>query len=70
MYENPTADTKPPESTITQSTRVQNQEVPQTEEANPVAEVQEVVSAKDDPNRIAYWQSQTDKAKNEAAILA
>jgi hypothetical protein len=70
MYENPTADTKPPEPTITQSTRVQNQEVPQTEEANPVAEVQEDVSAKDDPNRIAYWQSQTDKAKNDAAILA
>ena len=70
MYENPTADTIQPEPTITQTTRVQNQEVPQTEEANPVAEVQPEVSAKDDPNRIAYWQSQTDKAKNDAAILA
>tara|TARA_R110000824_G_scaffold60997_1_gene162709 strand:+ start:4837 stop:5721 length:885 start_codon:yes stop_codon:yes gene_type:complete len=70
MYENPSADTKAPVPTITQSTRVQNQETLQTEEANPVAEVQEEVSAKDDPNRIAYWQSQTDKAKNDAYLIA
>ena len=66
LYDNPSADTTQPEPSITQSTRVEQNDVPQTEEANPVAEVREDVSAKDDPNRIAYWQSQTDKAKNDA----
>ena len=74
LYDNPSADTTQPEPSITQTTRVeqtetpqvQQTETPQTEQANPVAEVDENVSAKDDPNRMAYWQSQTDKAKNDA----
>tara|TARA_R110002051_G_scaffold324486_2_gene421996 strand:- start:2157 stop:3026 length:870 start_codon:yes stop_codon:yes gene_type:complete len=67
MYENPSSDTVQPEPTITQSNR---NEIPQTEEATLVAEAQDDVSEKDDPNRIAYWQSQADKAKNEAYIMA
>ena len=66
LYDNPSADTTQPEPSITQTTRVEQTETPQTEQANPVAEVDENVSAKDDPNRMAYWQSQTDKAKNDA----
>ena len=40
----------------------------QTEQGSPVAE--QDVSAKEDPNRMAYWQSQADKAKNEAQNMA
>jgi len=70
MYENPNSDTVQPEPTITQAPLEQNTESFQTEKASPVAEAQNNVSEKDDPNRIAYWQSQADKAKNEAYIMA
>jgi len=70
MYENPSSDTVQPAPTITQAPLEQNNEQSQTEQASPVAEAQDNVSAKDDPDRIAYWQSQTDKAKNDAYLIA
>ena len=69
MNDSSNSDTMQPGPSITQSTREQTQ-APQTEQANPVAEEQNNVSEKDDPNRMAYWQSQADKAKNEAYIMA
>jgi len=68
LYDNPSADTTQPEPSITQAPLEQNNEQPQTEQASPVAEAQNNVSAKDDPDRMAYWQSQTDKAKNDAMM--
>ena len=65
----PVADTLPLEPSITQQPMMEEtpQEV-QTEQGSAVAE--QNVSAKEDPNRMAYWQSQADKAKNEAKNMA
>ena len=70
LYDEPSADTVAPEPTITQTPIMsESSEQPQTEQGSEVAEVQEV-SAKEDPNRMAYWQSQADKAKNDAQSMA
>ena len=70
LYDEPSADTVAPEPTITQTPLMsESSEQPQTEQGSEVAEVQEV-SAKEDPNRMAYWQSQADKAKNDAQSMA
>lgn len=63
------ADTASPAPSITQTTRFEEQEA-QTSEGNEVAEPTQDVSAKEDPNRLQYWQSQADKAKNEASAMA
>ena len=69
QYEAPNADTVPPEPSITQAPlETVSQEV-QTQQGSEVAG-QEDVTAKDDPDRMAYWQSQADKAKNDAQHMA
>ena len=68
QYEAPNADTVPPEPSITQAPLETVEEV-QTEQGSEVAEQQDV-TAKDDPDRMAYWQSQADKAKNDAQHMA
>tara|TARA_R100001530_G_scaffold1301_3_gene2299 strand:+ start:3101 stop:3964 length:864 start_codon:yes stop_codon:yes gene_type:complete len=68
QYDNPSADTVQPEPSITQAPLEIAEEV-QTEQGSEVAGQQEE-SAKDDPNRMAYWQSQADKAKNDAQAMA
>ena len=64
----PVADTLPLEPSITQAPMGETPQEVQTEQGSPVAE--QDVSAKEDPNRMAYWQSQADKAKNEAQGMA
>ena len=59
------ADTVQPNPSITQTTKFEETET-QTSQGNEVAEMQNDVSAKEDPNRMQYWQSQADRAKNEA----
>ena len=68
QYDNPNADTVQPEPSITQAPLEIAEEV-QTEQGSEVAGQQEE-SAKDAPNRMAYWQSQADKAKNDAQAMA
>ena len=64
----PVADTLPLEPSITQAPMGETPQEVQTEQGSPVAE--QDVSGKEDPNRMAYWQSQADKAKNEAQNMA
>ena len=64
----PVADTLPLEPSITQAPMGETPQEVQTEQGSSVAELD--VSAKEDPNRMAYWQSQADKAKNEAQSMA
>jgi len=64
----PVADTLPLEPSITQAPMGETPQEVQTEQGSSVAE--QDVSAKEDPNRMAYWQSQADKAKNEAQGMA
>ena len=70
LYDEPSADVKAPEPTITQTPIVdESPQESQTTQGSEVAENAEV-SAKEDPNRMAYWQSQADRAKNDASRMA
>jgi hypothetical protein len=61
-----------PEPSITQATLTVEQPEVQTAQGSEVAEAQteEEALGKDDPQRMAYWQSQADRAKNDNARMA
>jgi len=61
-----------PEPSITQAPLTVEQPEVQTAQGSEVAEAQteEEALGKDDPQRMAYWQSQADRAKNDNARMA